>query len=293
MDWLFFAAFVAFSLWGSVAAWRRVKRRGDVESVASRAGLEYAADDPFNSTRVAFALFRRGDGRGAENVMWRAADAGCPVRAFDYWYYTEHRSQNGGTTRSYEYFTCATVLLNGSWPALTIEREGIVDKVVTTLGLPDLDFESEEFNRLFVVRCEDRRFASALIDPRMIEFLLSTRGELDFEIRGRWLLVWTKRVPPALMPGLLRVCDDFKAHIPHVVWELYPSPFVDAEGEPLPVEDEWLTAEPPALEPRPDPVDALSKSPYEALGEPNRPDYDLDGHVVQPVPEDPWRDAPR
>lgn len=291
MDVIAIAVFVLFAVCSTIAGWMRAKRRAAIESIAARAGLQYAEEDPFNCTRVAFGLFRKGDGRGAENVMWRADDGGKPVRVFDFWYYVEHRTDNGGTTRSYDRYTCAMALINGSWPSLTITREGLFDKFATTLGLPDLDFESEEFNRLFAVRCEDPRFASALIDPRMMELLLSTRGELHFEIKGRWLLVASRPIEPRLMPGLLGVCDEFLRRIPPVVWELYPSPFLDADGNPLPVEDEPLAALPDLVEQR-DPLDALGRSPLAALGDPGRPEYDLDGNVVPPVVEDPWRDAP-
>lgn len=291
MNVIVIVVFVVVALSSAIGTWLRVKRRGDAEDVATRAGLEFAADDPFNSTRVGFSLFTRGDGRGAENVMWRANDGGKPVRAFDFWYYTEHRDTNGRKNRSYEHFTCAMALINGSWPSLTIGREGIFDKVISTLGLPDLDFESEEFNKLFVVRCEDRKFASALIDPQMMDFLLSTHGELGFEFRGRWLLVSTRRIRPALMPGLMRVCDEIVARVPPVVWELYPTPFVDQEGKPLGVEDEMQMAVAPEMGAFGDPFDVLEKNPFDALHDPSRPDYDLDGQVVAPVQQDPWRDA--
>jgi hypothetical protein len=291
MEMIVIAVFVLVAACSTIAGWRHAKRRAAIESIAARAGLQYAEEDPFSCTRVAFGLFRKGDGRGAENVMWRADDDGKPVRVFDFWYYTEHRSDNGGTTRTYERFTCAMALVNGSWPSLTVSREGLLDKFATSLGLPDLDFESEEFNRLFVVRCEDPRFASALIDPGMMELLLSTRGELHFELKGRWLLVASPPIEPRLMPGLLGICDEFLRRIPPVVWELYPSPFVDADGKPLPVEDVPVAA-PSDLSEHDDPLEALDHSPLAALGEPGRPEYDLDGHVVAPVVEDPWRETP-
>src|SRR5256885_2167844 len=56
---------------GGVAATLRAKRRQEAAEIAVRAGLEFAASDPFDCTRVSFGLFTKGDGREATNVMWR------------------------------------------------------------------------------------------------------------------------------------------------------------------------------------------------------------------------------
>jgi hypothetical protein len=289
---------LASSLFGAIGAWLRARRQADAEAIARRAGLEFSAEDPFDITRISFALFRKGDGNGAENVMWRTAENGRPVRAFDFWYYVEHRGHSGGTVKSYEWFTCATTLVGGNWPPLLIHREGLLDKVIDAGIGDDIDFESDEFNKTFVVRCEDRRFATALIDPRMMELLLKTKGELSFELRGRWLLVWVSKAPPALMPGLLHICDEFVERIPKVVWDLYPSPFVDDEGQLLPAGDEHRALDELLASEHDtagdlegadrDPWHVLGRSPFEALDDPSRPDYDLDGHVVPPHEENPW-----
>jgi hypothetical protein len=290
------AVALAVFLSGVLGQWLRSRRAATAEEVAAKAGLQFSFEDPFDCTRVAFDLFRRGDGRGAENVMWREGDSGRPVRAFDYWYYVEHRDRYGRVSKSYEYFTCATTLVGGSWPPLAIHREGLFEKVTDAVTGADIDFESEEFNRTFTVTCEDRRFATTMIDARMMELLLSTRGELAYELRGRWLLVYAKRVPVTLMPAMLGVCDEFVERIPKVVWDLYPSAFVDGDNKPLPTGEELLLVK-DLLEVddehhEHDPYEVLSHSPYEALHVDGRPDYDLDGHVVVPKPENPWGETP-
>jgi hypothetical protein len=227
-----------FSAIGAIASLLRAKRALEIGEIAARAGLEYSAHDPFDCTRVSFRHFMKGDGRGAENVMWREPGDGHVYRVFDYWFYRESRDQYGNVSKSYDRSSCALALVGSAWPDITIAREGVFEKVLNTIAGGDIDFESEEFNRLFAVHCTDRRFASALVDAQMLEFLLTTRGVLNFEIKGRWLLVWTDQLKPQLMPGLLRMAEEFVAHIPPVVWELYPSGFVDAEGKPLPPGDD-------------------------------------------------------
>jgi hypothetical protein len=276
-----------------IASALRAKRAADISTIASRARLQYSSSDPFDCTRVGFRLFTRGDGRGAENVMWREPGDGHVYRVFDYWFYNEHRDQYGRTTKSYDRFTCAMALVGSSWPDIEIVPEGLMDKMASVIGGGDIDLESEEFNRLFAVRCADRRFASALVDPQMLDFLLSTRGELNFQLKGRWLLVWTDPIKAALMPGLLGFAEQFVARIPPVVWELYPSSFVDEDGTPLapgdgPLERMQTELAVSKLHEESDTFNVIAHSPFEPLERTDGVEYDLDGKPLPKVNEDPW-----
>jgi hypothetical protein len=115
----------------------------------------------------------------------------------------------------------------------------------------------------------------ALIDPRMMEHLLVTRGRVEYGLKGRWVLLSCDRVKPSLMPALMKLADGFVEHIPSVVWDLFPTPFVDDEGNPLPAVDEL-----------PLPV------PEEARHPKSGPQYDLDGNIVPEVEQDPWGEKP-
>jgi hypothetical protein len=277
---------------GGIAATIRAKRDREIPGIAAKAGLKYSDADPFDCTRVKFHLFSKGDGCSAEHVMWRESPNGHQFRTFDFEYYDEYKGEGGRLERAYHRSSCAMALVGSSWPEITIVREGVFEKLLNALAGGDIDFESEEFNRLFAVRCLDRRFASALIDAQMLDFLMSTKGELNFELKGRWLLVWTAPVHPRLMPGLLRVAEEFVAHIPPVVWDLYPSNFVDADGNPLPPGDDPLSrVSEYALTHVSDPLDPfadLARSPYEALERHDGVEYDLDGHPLPKAHEDPW-----
>jgi hypothetical protein len=78
-----------------------------------------------------------------------------------------------------------------------------------------------------------------------------------------------------------------------VIWDLYPSPFIDEDGAPLPAGDEFRLLN-ELLHQREDdgddPFEGLSRSPFDALHVEGRPEYDLDGNVVAPVAENPWAD---
>ena len=61
-------------------------------------------------------------------------------------------------------------------------------RIVEALGKPHIAFESAEFSRTFRVRTLDRKFASDVCHPRMMEFLLANQ-DLTIEIRGPALAV--------------------------------------------------------------------------------------------------------
>src|SRR5262245_45427985 len=114
---------------GTISSLLRAKRAAEIGTIASRAGLQYSASDPFECTRVKFRLFSKGDGRGAENVMWREPGDGHVYRVFDFWFYREHTDQYGNESKTYDRFTCAMALVGSSWPDISIVREGLADKL--------------------------------------------------------------------------------------------------------------------------------------------------------------------
>jgi hypothetical protein len=217
---------------------QRQRRAEDLATVAVRNGLQHSSYDPFGCTRVAFPLFRKGDGRLAENVVWRERADGLATRAFDFAYFVEAKDDLGTMRRTYTRFSCVMAQVDGSWPDVTIQRSGILSKALSLLGLGDIELESEEFNRRFTLRSPDRRFAVTLVDARMIDFLLSTDARFAFAVKGRWVLLVSDPVAPGMVPALMRMAEAFVDHIPRVVYELWPSPFRGADGRPLGAGDE-------------------------------------------------------
>ena len=290
-----FVVAVCVGLGVAVVQWAlRQRRREDLAAVAARHGLQHSALDPFGCTRVAFPLFRKGDGRTAENVVWRDRADGLPIRAFDFSYYTERRDDAGNVVRSHKHFSCVMAQVDGAWPEASITREGILEKALDLVGLGDIELESDEFNRLFALHSPDRRFAVTFVDARMIDFLLSTNAQFGFFVKGRWVLVVSDPVSPELVPALMAVGEAFVEHIPRVVYELWPSPFRDEEGRPLAAGDEaYGLAVAAAEEAERDPWTVLRSGPFHALEHDGGPEYDLDGNVVEPQPEDPWGRRPK
>jgi hypothetical protein len=292
-------AFMIVGILGVWAAWMRSQRAAALPGLAARAGLKYSEVDVLNSAAVPFPLFREGDGRRIQHLIWR--DAPGHPRVFEYGYYTEHENNNGQKYKRWSWFSCALVQHNGKWPELRLTRERLVDRAVQTLGLPDIELESEEFNRTYVVQCADAKFATDLLDPQMMEFILASKGLVDVQTKGRFLLLTTNQVQAEAMIGLLGMAEGIVERVPPLVWELYerfpdgmgttdmPSPPASTKpGDRLglftpyeaPETRPWDFAPPPRLNARDD-----SWDPTPGI------EHDLDGNPVPAVEENPWGDG--
>ena len=197
------------------------KRRADFMRLAVQLNLTYSVADTFGLLGYPFTLFQRGDGRGIENVLqgaWQETD----VVAFDYWYYDESTDSKGGTSRTYHRFDCALLPMPADCARLTIERENLLTRMADALSFKDVQFESEEFNRAFNVKTENKKFANDLVDARMMEWLLAHGTDYAFEVLGNRVLVAGPKVSPMELVQLLGVARGFVQHVPQVVPSLYP-----------------------------------------------------------------------
>lgn len=219
-------AVLAVALWG----WYRKKRRREAFGrFALGHGLSYSADDPFGTISLSFGLFRKGDGRGIENVVW-GEWRGTPIRAFDHWYYDESTDSEGRTSRTYYRHSCVLLEVPAAFPHLSITREGFFSRLADHLGFRDIEMESGEFNRTFQVGASERRFAFELIDARMMRWLLELPLEGMFEVVGGWTLAYVKgRADPPGFGPIIEMARAFRERIPRAAWSLYGS---TSEGAP-------------------------------------------------------------
>jgi hypothetical protein len=216
-------ALAVIGAFGLGAWWIRTQpRRRSAEAAARELGLRFSAADVFDLIDLPFALFDRpASVRGLENVMygtWR----GLEVRLFDYWY---ARSSDPSVDET-ERFSCLMISMGTSWPSLLIEPETSAARLVGRVTLSEIEFESEAFNRAFTVRGDDPRFASALVDGRMMRWLLELpKGRWGFQIAGDTLLCHRS---PAVLPwellGVLQTGSAFIDRTPSVIRSLYPAP---------------------------------------------------------------------
>ncbi|MDP9341559.1 MAG: hypothetical protein M3Q23_05505 [Actinomycetota bacterium] len=198
------------------------KRREELARMATQLGLEYSPQDSFNLLRLPFGLFRLGDGRGTENVLsgtWQD----IPLQEFDYWYYEESTDSKGNRTKNYYRFSCVVSVLPFASPHLSVTRENLFTRLADHLGFEDINFESEDFNRKFQIKSKDRKFATDLIDARMMQWMLATQNGWAYELSGPHLLCYHKRLRPVELTPLLGTMKEFREHIPRVVYGLYGS----------------------------------------------------------------------
>jgi hypothetical protein len=198
-----------------LVALRKRPRREAMRDEARRLGLEWSPTDPFELLDTPFALFRWSRAASSEfdNVLsgsWH----GFAVRVFDYAY---ARGENRERRLS-----CALVGIPGGWPTTVIRPEGATTTLADHVAMPDIEFESESFNRAFDVRSDDPRFASALVDAQMMAWLLQLGNGWGFEIRGRWILGYRDQVLPWEVGEVLSTIEAFVERIPRAARSLYP-----------------------------------------------------------------------
>ena len=208
------ATAVVIGLFLALVRWRDRPRQEAMESEARRLRVRFSAEDRFGLIDQRFQLFRstRRSYGEIENVLsgsWHDLE----VRAFDHSYSVSEDERR--------LLSCAQVAMPGAWPALVIRPETGLTRLAD-IAVPDIAFESEAFNRAFAVRCQDRAFASALVDPRMMEWLQSLGHRWGFEIDGRWVLGYRDQVQPWEIESVLETVETFIQRIPRVVTSLYP-----------------------------------------------------------------------
>lgn len=189
--------------------------------VATRHGLDLSIRDPFGLTGLPFAWVRRGDDQEVTNVLHGSLD-GEPVQVFELACKFHSTDAKGHRSTRTERYTCAVVGNPGVWfPHLQLSPETLGSRLKDAVGMRDIQFESDAFNRAWDVRCDDRRFAYALIDPRVMDLLLAI-DDFRFELNNDGILVVHRRVAPEDVLEVHRAGLALRDALPAVARELYP-----------------------------------------------------------------------
>jgi len=205
---------VGVLIWGYLAA---KKRREAFQALARQLGLRYVERDDFILTRYGFLnRLRQGENRYAFNVL-QGQYEGHPVKIFDYHYETRSTGAKGQRRTHHHYFSFFILEHDREFPELLIYPEGILSKLGQLLGFEDIDFESVEFSRAFVVKCKDKKFAYDVCHARMMEYLLAHR-DLSIEIDGKCVaLSFSYCLDPVEIPvrlkQLVEIRDLFPAYL--------------------------------------------------------------------------------
>ncbi len=166
------------------------KRKAALAEFASRWGLSFRPERDYELAKAFRWLdaLARGSNRYAYHIM-SGAWQNHEILLFDYHY--QVTTSNGKTTRTSHYHMSVFALtLPVAFPELRIVPENLGSKIAQAFGWEDIDFESAEFSRKFVVRSKDRKFAYDVCHPRMMEFLLA-HPNLQVEIEGQVLATWS------------------------------------------------------------------------------------------------------
>jgi Protein of unknown function (DUF3137) len=218
---LLVATIAATAGWAVFTSSRKRRRQRAVASFAEKYSFEFSARDPFNLLwDYNFSLFEMGDGRGTENVVW-GEWKGMPFRETDYWYYTTATKEEDTNPVRYRHYSSVVVDVPAYLPQISVEHENLASKLTDHAGFPDIQFESEEFNRAFRVTSDDRAFAFKLIDPRMMHWLLSIDQRFGFQTRGGAILMFARRLRPTDLIPLIGTAKELYDHIPRLVWTDY------------------------------------------------------------------------
>ncbi|HTL84440.1 MAG TPA: hypothetical protein VL856_04615 [Acidimicrobiia bacterium] len=201
---------------------RRQARIAGVAALGKRIGFTFNEDDVGRVVSMPFSLFERGDGRAVELVL-SGTHNGAPLQLFDYWYYDETYDNNTHTTsRNYSRFTCGILTLSAACPHLRLGHEGFFSRLGEHVGVHDVQFESDDFNRHFRVKCDDQKFAFCLVDGGMMEWLASADGFEAVEVVGPWVLYAGSQLDPAQWLDIGNWLDGFRNHVPQVLYSEYP-----------------------------------------------------------------------
>lgn len=140
---------------------------------------------------------------------------------FDYQYETEStttdsdgRTQTSRTTHS---FGIVAVRFPLNMKPLRIRPEGVFDKIKGALGFRDIQFESDEFNRQFMVSGPDQKFAYDILHPKAMEYLMAMPGRC-WQIAGPFILIFRSgKYSVGEYDSIMREVDGFLDLVPEYV----------------------------------------------------------------------------
>lgn len=193
------------------------KRKALLFTWATNSGYQYAVEDDSMCGRWNGDPFGEGDHQRAQNVITGTAKA--PFSAFDYSYETHSSDGRGGRTTTTHHYCVTALQLPSYLPMLQVTPENVLTRIGHTLGLDDIDLESEDFNRKFRVHANDRKFASDCLTPRTMQALL-TRPDVSWRISGTDILTWAEgRMSPSSVLKDLSTLQLVIDGIPSFVWK--------------------------------------------------------------------------
>jgi hypothetical protein len=198
----------------AAAGWVRHRRLRRLQEWAASVGWTYLGGDRSLVRRWRGRPFDIGDSKRVSELV-AGTFAGRPALSFRF----ECTTGTGKNRSTLTYHVVTTAL--PTWlPTLELMPENVATRLARALGFPDIELESEEFNRVWRVGAGDHRFAHAVLHPRLMERLLrpDARG-MSWRIEGSDILSWSTGAPrtEAIAPRLQVLAAVVDA-VPRFVW---------------------------------------------------------------------------
>ncbi len=216
---LFIALIICLVITAAIFGWLQEKRRREAfQQLAARLGMFYTQRDTGLAQGLSFLdKLRQGSNRYAMNIL-QGPYEGFSAMVFDFHYET-YSTDSKGRRQTHHHYMSFFVLKEGiAYPELVIYPETFFSKIGQMLGYDDIDFESIEFSKAFVVRSKDKRFAYDICHTRMMEYLLRHR-ELCIEIDGPCVSIsFDKRLEPEEIEPKLRQLMEIRRLFPEYLY---------------------------------------------------------------------------
>jgi Protein of unknown function (DUF3137) len=188
---------------------------------ASALGLMYhpGSDPQDTRSQLPMPLFRRGGGGRVNDAMdgtWRGAE----VRLLSLAWHTAKTNQD-------EHWWLGLTRIDARTSPLRIGKVPPDERSIDELHLKRVTLELEDFNRQWLVYAADPRVATAIVDQRMMQWLMSSHAQFDYELADRWLMVMREdlRASPSQyeLEPVFEALFAFREKIPRVASSLFGS----------------------------------------------------------------------
>ena len=182
-----FAAAIAVGAWWLWEQWDQLRHRQRVERFAAEHGWTYSEVGPLALARGSGFPFGVGTDRRVANLIEGVySDTRCI--SYDYVFKYKVADERSAV----QVFTVTQASLPVPFPRLDLIPEDAGSRMLGAITGSDIDLESAEFNRAWRVLCSDRRYAVDVVDPRMMQLLLSHRMPgVAIRIEGDRVLAWS------------------------------------------------------------------------------------------------------
>jgi hypothetical protein len=188
---------------------------------ASALGLTYhPGSDPHKTrSQLQMPLFHRGGG-GRVNDAMEGTWHGVEVRLLSLAWHTAKTNQN-------EHWWLGLTPIDARTSPLHVGKAPPDEGSIDELRLDRVTFELEDFNRQWLVYAADRRVANAIVDQRMMAWLMGSSGQFDYELADGWLMVMREDLRASPSPyevePVLAALLAFRDQIPPVASSLFGS----------------------------------------------------------------------